>query len=302
MATEKIQLRKIRDFSTAISDTIAFIRQEAKPLLKTVLLFSGIFILASAIIYSLTQRNSVSILSSILRNGSGSIEEDYTAIGTTYANLGWVFLAGFFSQTAILTTVAGYLKVYESHPGVSPTPEEVWQQFSHYFFRIFFLLLAITILVIIGSLFCLLPGIYLAVVLAPAGMVIVMEDTRSLSGVFNRCFTLIRENFWPSLGLYLIAYLLYLVCASGSSLIVSGVGGFLSYLTTRDMSAAFTVAYGILNVLSHLLIVFVYLVVAFNYFSLVEKWDGTGLQQRIEQMGAKEPGVDKADNTGEDLY
>ncbi len=55
MAAQKVELRRIRDFSENINDSILFIRQNLKPLLISFFTIAGIFMLTSAILTGIYQ-------------------------------------------------------------------------------------------------------------------------------------------------------------------------------------------------------------------------------------------------------
>ncbi|MEJ7677791.1 MAG: hypothetical protein WKG06_07975 [Segetibacter sp.] len=92
----------------------------------------------------------------------------------------------------------------------------------------------VTIVTIVGFGFCLLPGIYLAVVFVPFSIAIIVED-QTFGGAWNRCFNLIKNNFWTSLGIYFIVYLVYgLSVQVLFQALLAMITGLISYFTTRD--------------------------------------------------------------------
>jgi hypothetical protein len=96
---------------------------------------------------------------------------------------------------------------------------------------------------------------------------------------------IIKDNFWPTLGLY---FLVYLICAfSGGiiSAIVAGVAGAISYFTTRDIAATVGVVTSVLNVLSYVFYIIFYVSVNLHYYNLAERHDGTGIMRRLDTLG-----------------
>ncbi|MBN8835895.1 MAG: hypothetical protein J0I09_01410 [Sphingobacteriia bacterium] len=287
MAQQKIELRKIRDFGENISDSLQFIRQEFKPLLTCFIAFAGIFLLAYGIYNGLYQSH---FWRAFLHQTSADTSESFQRFNRdSFAkNLLLNYIVLFFfvtlNYTAMSMSIASYFKVYDIKQNGPPTLEEVWQYFKKYFLKAYLYALILSLLVILGCLFCLLPGIYFWVILAPFNMVLVMEDF-SFSAAFNKCFRMIKDNFWQSLGIYFIAYLIYAFSGGIIGLIIGAITGVGSYLTTKNVSQTAGLVSGILGVTSHLFYLVFFTCIGFNYFSLTEKTDAEGLMRKIENMG-----------------
>lgn len=282
MAEQKIELRKIRDFSENLNDTFVFIRQNLKPLFISFLGISGIFMLASAIVSGIYQSEMGGVFTDILSGSRGGNRSTFPRIFSgTYLV---VLLLTWANITAMKVSLIAYVKVYEQKQGEAPLIEEVWAEFRKYFSKVFFFTLPVIIAVAFGSLLCLVPGIYLAVVLVPFEMALIVED-KSFGGAWSRCFDIIKNNFWLSFAIYLVAYLIYLF----SSGIIGGgmalVSGALSYFTTKDITTTIGFFTSILNIFTFLFFIVYYISAILNYFSLVEKTDGTGIMQRLNDLG-----------------
>ena len=288
MAQQKIELRKIRDFGENISDTFQFIRQELKPLLGCFLAFSGVFIVAYGIFNGLYQSQ---VWSSMFDRSAIRVDEtlsSHSRLSAMRQSFGFYYLMLFIfivlNYSAMNTCLASYFKVYDAKGGVSPTIEEVWNQFKKYFFPVLLYSLLLALLILVGCLFCLVPGIYLAVVLAPFNMILIVEDF-SFGQAFSKCFRIIKENFWVSLGIYFIAYLIYAMSGGIVGLMIGAVTGVGSYLTTKSVSHTAGIVTGILGIVTHVFYLIFFTSTALNYFSLTEQTDGDGLMKKIESMG-----------------
>jgi hypothetical protein len=171
MAQQKIQLRKIRDFGENFSDTFQFIRQEFKPLLVSFVLVAGVFMLVTAIFSGLYQKNAFSFLdeveNGVLRNNTFSS----TFTGLYFLSIGLMLV----SITAMRTVIAVYMKHYDEHDE-SPTVQQVSTAFLKYFPKTFLYSIPTYLLIAVGLVFCILPGLYLIVVFAPFVFIIVSED------------------------------------------------------------------------------------------------------------------------------
>lgn len=295
MAATKIELRKIRDFGSVISDDFTFIKQEFKPLFKSVLLYAGIFILATGIFQGLTYGQH-GIWNEILSSKYTPEEHSNPFDRILTVNYAIALFCSFLAQVSIATVVACYLKAYKNNDNASPTPQEVWELFGHYFFPVAGISFLLGLLTLVGFALCVIPGIYLFILLAPVPFVIVIEDNRSLN-VFSRCSDLIKENFWSSLGLYFVLAIIYSVCSGVIGAILGSVAGLIGYFTTKDISATIGLVYGIFSIIPYLFIIILYIGIGLNYFSLEEKLDGTGMMEKINAMGN-----DETDNINEAHY
>jgi hypothetical protein len=280
MAQQKIQLRKIRDFGENFSDTFQFIKQEFKPLLVSFILIAGIFMLATAIFSGLYQKDAFSFLDQI---ESGVFRE--SAFSSTFTSMYFLFIIfTLLSITAMRTVIAVYLKYYDEYDA-TPTVQQVWTSFIKYFPRVLVFSIPTFLLIIIGLVFCLIPGIYLMVVFAPFVFIIVAEDA-SFSDAFSRSFDLVKENFWLTLGIYLVAYLIYSVSSGITGLIVGLVASAVSYFTTKELSTSIGVLMSILSIVQYIFYIIFFVSVGLHYYNLVETREGTGLAKRLEGLGS----------------
>jgi hypothetical protein len=285
MAEQKVELRKVRDFSENQHDTFLFIRQNLKPLFTSFIAIAGIFMLAHSILTGMYQRNSISAFRDIFNgrtmSDAGLNSPFATMFNGTYFLVLFLAWANFVAMNVVVTS---YMKLYDTSDGVAPTIEEVWNEFKKHFFTVLFSTIPITLLIVVGFLFCLIPGIYLSVVLTPFAIILMVEE-QSIGGAWNRCFAIIKENFWPSFGLY---FLVYLICAfSGGiiSAIVAGVAGAISYFTTQNIAATVGIVTSVLNIFSYVFYIIFYVSVNLHYYNLAEKHDGTGIMRRLDTLG-----------------
>ncbi len=284
MVPQKIQLKKIRDLSDNLSDSFQFIRQEFKPLVKSFLIISGVFLIANSILTGLFQKDTFGFLEALDKGGVYDnprfIDSFFTP--TYFLVIGFSYL----SLLAMRVALASYMKLYHASTS-SPAIEEVWKCFIRFFPKVLLYSIPEFLLIIIGLIFCLLPGIYLLVVLTPFQFILVFEGT-NFNETFKRCYAIIKNNFWISLGIYLIAYIIYSFASGIIGLVVSILAGVVSYLTTKEMSTTFSVSISILNFIGYAFYL-VFLVAAFlNYTSIAESNDASGFTERLSHLGEKE--------------
>ncbi|MBC7652530.1 MAG: hypothetical protein H7101_12355 [Deinococcales bacterium] len=281
MDSEKMELRKLRDFSQNLNDTFQFIRQELKPLLAGFMAICGVFIILSGIVSGIYQQDSVK---DILKAFTG-VKVKQRGFDDLFSGMYFLLLLiQYFSYMLIAVVLAAYFKVYDTKGKASPTIEEVWNKTMQYIIPIFFFSIVYTIITVVSVFFCVVPFFYFAVVFAPFTMIYVMEDCAFGIG-FNRCFALIKNNFWMSFAIYFVAYIIYAFGAGIIGAIVSVIAGLASYFTTKDVSATVAIVSGILQVFTHVFYIVFFVSVALNYFNLTEQLDGSGLLKRIDSIG-----------------
>lgn len=282
MAQQKVELRKIRDFSENLNDTFVFIRLNFKPLVTCFLGISGVFMLGSAIISGVYQSQVGEIFESIIR-GSRESSDDFTPsiFSPTYF---FVYVLAWLNVVAMKVSLLAYIKVYERKNGEEVAFKEVWEEFVKYFFKVFFYSIPIVLVILVGVVFCILPGAYLWVVLMPFEMVLVIEEER-FGGAWGRCFTIIKEHFWSSLAIYLVAYLIYMAATGIIGAVIGLISGVFAYFTTKDISTTVGIVTSVFNILSFAFFIVFYISAILNYFSLAESYDGTGMMRKLDDLG-----------------
>jgi hypothetical protein len=278
MAQQKIQLRKIRDFGENFSDTFQFIRQEFKPLLISFTLVAGIFMLINAILTGIFEKQALSVLDDMVK---GVFYERTVIFTPTYFILIGVSI---MSMAAMRTVVSVYMKYYDEN-GVSPTVQEVWRGFVKYFLKVFLFSVPRYVLIIIGFIFCIAPGVYILVALMPYSFIIISEN-ESFGESFGRCFDIIKENFWISVAIYLIAFLIFSVSSGAIGFTVSAIAGLASYFTTKELSSTLAIVMSVLSVVQYFFYIIFFVSAGLHYYNLVETRDGTGLARRLENLGS----------------
>jgi len=283
MAQQKIYLQKLRDFGENLGDTFQFIRQELKPLLLSFLLIGGIFILSAAIVSGIYQMEMSSVFDEIGRQGE----------------LGGSFFSVFFSRYLIIiaffliavaamqTIIASYMKLYDLY-NVSPTIEQVWNEFRKHYLKILLLAVVKLIIYIPALMLCLAPGVYLMIVFAPMTWIIVNENA-GIGEAFSRCFALAKENFWLSFGIYIVAYIVYLFAATIIGFVVGIIVGIASYMSTKELNSTMAIISSVANVFSYFFYIVFAVSVGLNYYSLTERHDGTGMLRRLDSLGSVDP-------------
>src|SRR5690606_695607 len=86
----------------------------------------------------------------------------------------------------------------------------VWMACKAHFWRFTLASFLLGIIVMIATLFCILPGVYLFPIASLVYVIVIMDDA-PFDQAFTRAFTLIKDQWWKTFGalfiVWLIAYL-----------------------------------------------------------------------------------------------
>ncbi|MEQ8925639.1 MAG: hypothetical protein RLO81_07470 [Fulvivirga sp.] len=151
--------------------------------------------------------------------------------------------------------------------------------------------IALVVVMYIGLILCVLPGIYLSVVLVHFYAVAIIEDA-GFGESWKRCFYLIKDNWWSTFGLYIVTYLIsfgIMILAYIPMYAIMGMQMFKAS-SENDPTAMFesmsNMAYFLpIYYLIGLVITILWAVIStFRYYSLVENKDGSGEKELINQL------------------
>lgn len=283
----KFQLLKPRDFGELVNDTFVFARQNLKPLLKVFFTFCGIFLLASIIIGCLKQVQAVNMINSIntIDSENSRVFSSFSGSNITLGVLSSI--ASILFYVMMIVSILSYIALYREKGGVPPTPDEVWGYIKYYFLRTLGGGIVVGILLILGCVLCLIPGIYLYPILSLIIPLMIFENT-SFGYAFNQSFRLIKDYWWRTFGAIFIVSLIigiisFVVILPAS--IATGVGIFLHRTNSDHFSALSVITLTVLSQLCSVLSILHLITVALCYFSLTEIKEGTGLMDRMENFG-----------------
>ncbi|WP_316830652.1 hypothetical protein [Pedobacter aquatilis] len=287
----KIEFKKRRNFGQVINDTFTFIRQNFKPLLKTYLIFCGLFVLGGMLSMILQQYKTVHLFNNIdFANPAGKNDFSFSErFGLEYILAILFSIAGYASTTV---AILSYIAIYIQKGNQTPTTDELWGYFKHYFLKIFGSSILLILLVCIGFLFCLVPGFWLFPFITMVFPIMVMENG-SFSYSFSRSFKIIKDNFWLTFGILIVVWIIVYACMTLVVLpttLVSMIGLFST--SKPQMSMIFTMFTTVLQYLCQAFTIIPVVTVALVYFNLVEAKENTGLMERISNFGSTEKPID----------
>ena len=291
-------LRRTRDFGQTISDTIQFLKVHWKNLLALYLIFVVPFLLVATLLGASSFSNFFKIMGT--DTGIKGVDNIFAIFSPQFTIS---LILYFISIVAYSTVVFLYMRLFEERGGIAPGISEVGNLFLNrflsntgYMFIIFigFILMAfIAIIPILGFLVFLFGIIYMAVSLSLLFPVNTIESNPFLLS-FSRMFYLIKNNWWYTFGVIMILGLIYYFFSVSISLVVNLIFGFgaINFLDTKSGFSSMTEKYflvmGFSAIFQQIFYLVVHVGIGMHYFSLREEKDGSGLEDRLEQLGGGE--------------
>lgn len=289
-----IQLFQQRDFGDKINVTFQYISQNFRSFGLSLLYIVGPVALVAGIASGIMQSRMFDLIG--LTQKPDGDDLPFRMLSNIFSPA--FALAILFSGLAILAvSLATYahMKVYARKTGQGglalpiQTPDisvsEVWEEMQPMIGRGLIISILTSIVTGIATLFLVVPGIYVGIVLS-LGLAVTAFEGTDFSATWNRCFALIRDKWWSTLGLIVVMG------------IISGIVGLLFTLPTGIISfligskllpdvSGFWVVVGnvVATVGGTLLRSLIYVAIGFQYTNLVERLEGRGLLSAIDSIG-----------------
>jgi hypothetical protein len=203
----------------------------------------------------------------------------------------WIYLAGVlvvlllgFVGTTVATG-ACFKAVSDAYLGAEPD----WKSSLRYTLDHIWPLLWLTFLSAIGSgfgfFFCILPGIWLAIVWSVGTPALLTEGVRGTRAL-SRSFRLVQSRFWPVTGVLVVSYLIRFV-------LNTAIGGGITLLAFTDIGQNVILTQALsgfaTTVASIIATPFQAAVVAVLYFDLRVRTEGFDLQLLAQRLGTTSP-------------
>ncbi|MDQ2772672.1 MAG: hypothetical protein M3Y54_19475 [Bacteroidota bacterium] len=303
---QEADFRQRRDFGQKFTATFEFIGAHWHALGRCLLYLALPAALLQGIITGLVQQKAILSSADGAAAGGGSKLEIFSrqmALFSTMRQSPYYWLSVALSAvfvTVIVLTVFGYVvECLRPVPSAEPiTPRQVWAVVKREFLSSYLAYFILLIIIIIGFFLLGIPGMYMAVAFSLFFMVKLVEG-QDFIGNCQRCLSLVKGKWWSTCGLLLVISLVMGIVAA----VVGGMVGGLSYLLLQHiefggsggrsvLTVVLTAVGGLLNLLVYLPLM---LAIAFQYFNLVERRDGTGLHQLVGQIGQAPVAVANAD-------
>jgi hypothetical protein len=292
MNNDYINFKKERDLGAIISDTFAFVREEYKTIFRLYLKHVGWLLLLIVAASTYYQYESLSLTVDFTEAGSqNELIDLFASAGLSVLILSIVSLA--YSALSIVT-INSIVKSYVNNQG-EIKDDEVKSYIGRFFGRTIGSLIVVGILVFIGFLLCILPGVYLIVPLSLIFAVVVFQE-KSFSDAFSECFQLIKQNWWITFATLLIISILISIIGvlfQIPIIIMSAMEAVVSINEGNDTMGTSGLAsnwlymtfYVIGSLAQYILSLITFISIAFIYFNLNEIHHKTGTLEDIDRIG-----------------
>jgi len=292
---QEADFRQERNFGQKFSATFEFIGAHWRGLGRALLTIVVPVMLVSSILTAIIQTQ----MTQLLLRGPVEIAQPYpdgfwARIGTLSQVMAtpmyWLSIVlGTLTTTLIILTIYCYLLLYlrRSAPGPAVTVAEVWAEVRARLFANMLSLWGVGLVTMLGFLVLFIPGMYLAVGLSLFFIIRVVEG-KDFGDSFSRSLFLIRGKWWSTFGLFfvtvLMLYFLFIFLAAIVGLLSGSMVGMFQLKFTESplVATAFRAVVSLVTLLFYLPLL---LVLAFQYFNLVERKEGTGLYLLVNQLG-----------------
>lgn len=307
MNQEKINYRVARDFGETFNVSIKFLRQNYKLLLQSLILLAGPFILITAISGAFYQANAIETMS------SGRTKNIFSQFGWNY----FLFItASIVSNLVIIGVVYSFMIEYMEKGFGNFQLNDVAKRLTSNLGNILSVFFSLTFLIILflGAII----GIFIAIgtalpwlavllgficvigllILFPPLMwqlsvvyIVKMTDNENVFDSYGKTKTVMKGNFWWTWVIVICSSLAIGVISFVFSLpqVIYQMVEMFSRMRgdNSEVSIVFLIVATICTFCTSILYSLLYLVSAFHYFSLNEKKEGTGLMERINDIGQK---------------
>jgi len=287
METSKIELQRIREFGEVFNATFAFLKQEFKPFGRSVLVFilPSILILGTTIV--LFSSFSFGTLTKPENLGTSSYFVEFFKICMI------IIVFSVLLQTIIMSTIYSYLNLYlkkVENIGIS----EMFTEIKANFFPVMGASVLSGIVMVFGLIFCFLPGIYLGVSLSMINIAVVIEK-KGIGEAFSRSFQLSHKQWGWTFLILLVSIVLYYVMyiiLNIPGMIIGFTSVFQNFKNPINPYEKYGVIYliytSVVSTITYLLSTIPALLIAFQYFNIVETIEKPSLIERIGEIGTNE--------------
>ncbi|WP_321281186.1 hypothetical protein [Marinifilum fragile] len=286
MTTENFRLEKVRDFGLLFSDTFLFIKYNFKNLLKGMLYYVVPFGLLHGVVMGLLQYET--LLS--IGNGSG-IGANYSSSTVIYSTIASYFFM-LVSYSVAIAFITQYIKLYRDKGANNFEVNEVGKSMLNNIPKILGAIILSGIIVVLGFIILIIPGIYIAVCISLVVPIIIFEDETVGNGI-SACFNLIKNNWWNTFAFLfvigLISSALNFVFQLPSTIYQLMSTIFMASGDAMTPSKSLLILFSIIQGIGYALIqVLPLTAIAMQYFNLIERRQSPALLKDLESVGNNE--------------
>ena len=289
--SEYVELYKERNFGEKINTTFEIIRSNFLPLIKVALAIG----IPLGLIYAVITGQMMASFSDFIDTNnpnSGSLENGFAGIMVIYFIVIIVLILGF---SLLYASFFAYLREKNTNPDEIVSIGRVFSTALRKLPGIIIISIISGIATLFGSVFFIIPGIYLFVVFSLSSCVLVFED-EGIGNALSAPFKLIKGKWWSTFGVIIVGGFI----ASGVTMVFA-IPSYVMMFTemfanieSEDFNPAslYRSSTGVsgtfMNAISSIGMFLSYMVpaiaLAMQYGNLKERLEGKGLKDQIEEF------------------
>lgn len=311
-----IEFHKARDFSKKVNDTFEFLRQNFKPLIKSILFIAGPPVLMGSLLIGSFIGDFFNLTQSSFNNpGSSEMTGNYFLSVNFWLQLILAAVFLLISGVASISSINNYILLYGEKKSNQIEVSEVWNRVKETFWMYLGTMVFFTILFLLGYMLMLVPVILLStispwlLVLSVIGVIIVLfyllfgasltffiraYEKIGFFSAISRSFYLVKGKWWSTFGLIMV---LSMIVSTMSYLFIMPwyIATIVSTLhnTSTNVFQEPSLNWKVLTILSFTLYYLAQIVlysipnvgIALQYFNLLELKEAKGLLDDIETLG-----------------
>jgi len=279
----KINFKQVREFGDIFNVTFEFIRENFKGLIIPLLIYVGPLVAIFGVLYGIFITKFMgpnNLRGGLMQYNTSNSETDATLY---IIAIGILALLVFSLLTGVINS---YIIFYIKKGKNNFTRADIFNNALKYFFPLLLTNLLTLIFVWVGSLLCLLPGIYLAISMSFISF-IVMYEKKGVGNALSRTFQISHSKWWWNFLITILFVIIILIIVSILAtpfIIVHSLYQF-GQINPEIADLIYISALSITYSLSFLTNTIFYIAIAFQYFSIVEEKEAPDLYNRIGQIG-----------------
>ena len=313
---KKIHFREVRGFSELFNASINFIRQNFGHFFRCLLFIAGPFLLLTGICTAYYQQAII----------QGQVNYMDSAFGNPFAQMlskvfSWMYFAALLLKTlsslALMGTVYEYMLLYNAKGPRNFTVNDVgralWRDAGNLLWTFLCMLfwsavfIAVIVLIYVGF-YKLSPGLFIAMaVMGVIGLLLILfpllyyvssiylvrvNERIGFLEAAGRAFYLLKGSYWWTWVIFICVYFMLLFIIGIFAVPQAILNGIVTFSSVEHgVSDKMAIVHLVFTAATAFFSEFIYFVmmvfIGFHYFSLTEKKEGTGLLERIDEIGTR---------------
>jgi len=296
---EKVNLNKVQDISAGLTTLVEFMKHNYKPLFKVFTYYLAVPILIVSLLMAMGMNNYFSFITDLSSLEPGSFPEGVD-VDNPFSLISYMFPMSFFFALILsvflnilfTAVIYRYVQLYNNSDDGVVNIKNIQDNLGGVFLKFFLLSLVAGVMLVLGFMMCIAPGIYLMVILSPL-FIVALEEDLDIGDSIRRCFDLIQDKWWQTAGFLLLVSLVIGFASSIIQLPISLLSAFAPLMGLENIGLIMGLSLVVSMIFGYIVNIFVYIATAIWYYNLREQKEGNSLIQSIDQIGKNEDNEEK---------